>query len=227
MSENYSPPYLPTLSGEIASSNRRARSKSIYLALKRSFDIAISLVLAPFALLVVGILALLVRLDGDAAFYRQPRVGKDGKVFTLWKLRTMVPDAEQRLQNYLKENSAARMEWEKVQKLRDDPRITRLGRYLRKYSLDELPQLLNVLLGQMSLVGPRPMCPEQRSEYPGVAYYEMRPGITGLWQVSERNGCSFAERALYDTRYAGMMSFATDLRILFLTPMVVFRGTGL
>jgi exopolysaccharide production protein ExoY len=227
MSENYSPPYLPTLSDEIASSNRRARSKSIYLALKRSFDIAISLVLAPFALLVVGILALLVRLDGDAAFYRQPRVGKDGKVFTLWKLRTMVPDAEQRLQNYLKENTAARIEWEKVQKLRDDPRITRLGRYLRKYSLDELPQLLNVLLGQMSLVGPRPMCPEQRSEYPGVAYYEMRPGITGLWQVSERNGCSFAERALYDTRYAGMMSFATDLRILFLTPMVVFRGTGL
>ncbi|MEQ1955519.1 sugar transferase [Mesorhizobium sp. CN2-181] len=227
MSENYSHPYLPTLSDDLASSNRRVGSRSIYLALKFGFDIAIALVLAPFVLLIVGILALLVRLDGGAAFYRQPRVGKNGKVFTLWKLRTMVPDAERHLQTYLRENTAARLEWEKVQKLRDDPRITRLGRYLRKYSLDELPQLLNVLLGHMSLVGPRPMCPEQRSEYPGVAYYAMRPGITGLWQVSERNSCSFAERALYDTRYAGIMSFTTDLRILLLTPMVVFRGTGL
>ena len=91
---------------------------------------------------------------------------------------------------------------------------------------DELPQLLNVFVGDMSLVGPRPMCPDQRQQYPGTAYFMMRPGITGLWQVSERNACSFAERAIYDGRYAGAMSFRTDLWILALTPLVVLRGTG-
>jgi len=190
------------------------------------FDFVVALALLPFAALLVGILAFLVRLDGGPAFYRQARVGKDGRNFTLWKLRTMVPEAEKRLQEYLRENMAARIEWDRTQKLREDPRITAVGKYLRKYSLDELPQLLNVLLGHMSLVGPRPMCPDQRSEYPGVAYYDMRPGITGLWQVSERNSCSFAERAMYDTRYAGIMSFGTDLRILVMTAMVVLRGTG-
>ena len=191
-----------------------------------AFDFVAALALLPVAALLIGILAFLVRLDGGPAFYRQARVGKDGRNFTLWKLRTMVPEAEKRLQEYLRENMAARIEWDRTQKLRDDPRITAVGKYLRKYSLDELPQLLNVLLGHMSLVGPRPMCPDQRSEYPGVAYYDMRPGITGLWQVSERNSCSFAERAMYDTRYAGIMSFGTDLRILVMTAMVVLRGTG-
>jgi lipopolysaccharide/colanic/teichoic acid biosynthesis glycosyltransferase len=225
--ENYSRSYPDSLSVELASSDRIRRSRSAYLVAKFSFDFLVALALAPIAALLIGVLAVLVRLDGGPAFYRQPRLGKDGRTFTLWKLRTMVPDADLRLREYLKENMAARIEWDRTQKLREDPRITAIGKYLRKYSLDELPQLLNVLLGHMSLVGPRPMCPEQRWDYPGIAYYEMRPGITGLWQVSERNGCSFAERAMYDTRYAGMMSFGTDLRILLMTPLVVFRGTGL
>ncbi|MCA1406690.1 sugar transferase [Ensifer sp. IC3342] len=197
-----------------------------YLTTKRAFDIVFTLMVAPFALAIVGILVLLIRLDGEKAFFRQPRLGKDGRVFHLWKLRTMVPDAEQRLQEYLDANPLARLEWDRTQKLQNDPRVTTLGKYLRKYSIDELPQLLNVLLGDMSLVGPRPMLPEQRSHYPGTAYFTLRPGITGLWQISERNMSSFAQRAIYDTRYAGIISFGTDLSILSRTIFVVLRGTG-
>jgi lipopolysaccharide/colanic/teichoic acid biosynthesis glycosyltransferase len=227
MLDEYSRTYHHHLSDNTLSSERGVRSKPVYLAVKRGFDILATLVAAPLVIAIIGILALLVRMDGGNAFYRQPRLGKDGKIFSIWKLRTMVPDAEQRLQEYLMQNAAARVEWERVQKLKNDPRITALGHYLRKYSADELPQLLNVFLGQMSLVGPRPMCPEQRPQYPGSAYFDMRPGITGLWQVSERNSCSFAERAMYDARYAGIMSFSTDMRILLLTPLAVLRGTGL
>ncbi|HWK68782.1 MAG TPA: sugar transferase [Rhizobiaceae bacterium] len=227
MLDDYSRAYHHHLSDDALSSESGVRSKPAYLAVKRAIDILVTLAAAPFVIAIVGVLALLVRMDGGSAFYRQPRLGKDGKVFSIWKLRTMVPDADQRLQEYLMENAAARVEWDRAQKLKNDPRITALGHYLRKYSADELPQLLNVFLGQMSLVGPRPMCPEQRPQYPGNAYFDMRPGLTGLWQVSERNGCSFAERAMYDTRYAGSMSFATDMRILLLTPLTVLRGTGL
>lgn len=227
MLDDYSRTYDHHLSDEPLSSGRRGRATTGYLAVKRGVDILAPLLAAPIVIAIVGILALLVRLDGGSAFYRQPRLGKGGKVFHIWKLRTMVPDAERRLQEYLLENAAARMEWERVQKLKNDPRITSLGHYLRKYSADELPQLLNVFLGQMSLVGPRPMCPDQRPQYPGNAYFDLRPGLTGLWQISERNGCSFAERAMYDTRYASALSFMTDLRILLMTPLAVLRGTGL
>lgn len=227
MLDEYSRIYHHHLSDDEFSSERGVRSKPVYLAMKRGFDILATLAAAPFVIAIVGALALLVRMDGGSAFYRQPRLGKNGKVFSIWKLRTMVPDAELRLQEYLMQNAAARVEWDRVQKLKNDPRITTLGYYLRKYSADELPQLLNVFLGQMSLVGPRPMCPEQRPQYPGSAYFDMRPGITGLWQISERNSCSFAERAMYDARYAGIMSFSTDMRILLLTPLTVLRGTGL
>ena len=134
----------------------------------------------------------------------------------------MQVDAEARLQRFLEENADARLEWEQKQKLRHDPRITPLGRLIRKYSLDELPQFLNVLRGEMSLVGPRPMLMDQRRQYPGTAYFAMRPGLTGSWQVGDRNECSFAERARHDNRYAASMSFTTDLRILMLTPLAHF-----
>lgn len=207
--------------------NRPTKSRSLYFAAKRFFDVAVTLLAAPLALMVVGIFALLIWLNGGGAFFCQPRVGKGGKIFNLWKLRTMAPDADKRLQEYLDSNPSAKLEWELKQKLEKDPRITWLGRYLRKYSIDELPQLLNVFAGDMSLVGPRPMLPEQRQHYPGTAYFTMRPGLTGLWQISERNGCTFVERALHDTRYSSMMSFSADLWILFRTPMVVLKGTGL
>jgi exopolysaccharide production protein ExoY len=219
--------YPRDLAAEVEPNNDVTRPWSIYPVAKRGFDLLVTLTLAPFALLIVGILALLIRADGASAFFCQQRVGKHGKIFTFWKLRTMVPNADQRLEAYLSENPAARIEWDSAQKLRTDPRVTRLGGYLRKYSVDELPQLFNVLIGDMSLVGPRPMMPEQQQYYPGTAYFDMRPGLTGLWQIGERNGCSFAERAKHDTRYARSMSFATDMRILLMTPAVVFRGTGL
>lgn len=206
---------------------RLIRSGYIQLGVKRSLDIAATLLLAPPALATIGALALMIRLSGGKAFYGQPRLGKDGKVFTLLKLRSMVPDAERKLEEHLCANPEAREEWDRTQKLKHDPRITWLGRYLRKYSLDELPQLWNVLLGDMSLVGPRPMFPAQRPYYPGTAYFDMRPGITGLWQISERNGCSFAERALHDTNYARLISFRADMWILAMTAVVVVRGTGL
>ncbi|MDI7860743.1 sugar transferase [Rhizobiaceae bacterium n13] len=198
-----------------------------YEPLKRVIDLLGIALLAPLALTIIAILALLIRRDGGSAFYCQPRLGKDGKIFNLWKLRTMVPDADRKLQDYLDTNPAARIEWDTTQKLKDDPRITSIGKYLRKYSLDELPQLLNVGLGQMSLVGPRPMMPNQRAYYPGTAYFDMRPGLTGLWQISERNESTFAERALYDNRYAAIMSLGTDLWVLSKTLTVVLRGTGL
>ena len=138
----------------------------------------------------------------------------------------MVVDADARLAAHLAADPALRAEWDETQKLKRDPRITAVGRLLRKTSLDELPQLWNVLKGDMSLVGPRPMMPEQRALYPGRAYYQMRPGLTGPWQVSDRNAVSFAGRAEFDADYARRMSLATDLCILFLTVWVVLRGTG-
>lgn len=204
-----------------------AVSRPIYATtVKRGFDILVTLMLAPFALAIVGALALFVRLDGESVFYCQPRLGKDGRAFKLWKLRTMVPNADERLEAYLASNPDARKEWDSTQKLRDDPRITAIGKYLRKYSFDELPQLWNVFVGDMSLVGLRPMMPDQRQYYTGTAYFTMRPGMTGLWQISDRNGCTFAERAIHDNRYAGMMSFSMDLWILSRTPAVVLQGTG-
>ena len=193
---------------------------------KRWFDTLLIVLAAPFVLPVILLLGLMVRRDGGPAFYVQDRIGLDGQVFRLWKLRSMVIDADQRLAADLAADPALRAEWDETQKLKRDPRITAVGRLLRKTSLDELPQLWNVLKGDMSLVGPRPMMPEQRALYPGRAYYQMRPGLTGPWQVSDRNEVSFAGRAEFDADYAGRMSLATDLGILFLTVWVVLRGTG-
>lgn len=194
--------------------------------IKRFLDIAFVVLALPIIVPVILILAVGVARDGGNPFYGQQRVGRNGKIFTMWKLRSMVPDACAQLESYLSENPAAREEWDKTQKLKNDPRITAFGRMLRKTSLDELPQLLNVLTGDMSLVGPRPMLPDQQKLYPGTAYYTMRPGITGLWQVSDRNESSFASRADFDADYSKALSLKTDFTILFATAGVVFRGTG-
>jgi len=196
------------------------------LGLKRVFDFLCVIASAPFVVPLIGILALLVARDGGPAFYRQDRVGQNGRIYKIWKLRTMVVDADTKLQHYLSENPEAAAEWTLTQKLKRDPRITKIGAFLRKCSIDELPQLWNVLIGDMSLVGPRPMLPEQQTMYVGLAYYSQRPGITGSWQVSERNECTFADRARFDTAYIADMSFANDLKLLLATVRVVVRGTG-
>ena len=193
---------------------------------KRTIDILLIALTLPFVLPVLAIMAGFVMLDGHSPFYRQERVGRGGRHFSLLKIRTMVPNAKEKLEEYLASDPAARAEWDETQKLKSDPRITFAGRILRKTSLDELPQLWNVLKGDMSLIGPRPMMPEQRALYPGQAYYELRPGITGSWQVSDRNEGSFAGRAKFDLDYYNSLSFVKDLSILLRTVAVVVRGTG-
>ena len=193
---------------------------------KRLLDLLAVLAFLPPVILVILLLAVVVALDGGRPFYSQLRVGRGGRIYRMWKLRSMVPDAEARLRAYLDADPAALAEWSATQKLKRDPRVTRFGRLLRKSSLDELPQLLNVLKGDMSLVGPRPMMPSQQVLYPGSAYYELRPGITGLWQVSERNGTTFADRARFDAEYDRTLSFRNDLRLLLATVRVVLRATG-
>lgn len=196
------------------------------MGFKRLFDIAAILVSLPIILPVIAILALMVARDGGKPFYKQERVGLNGRIYTIWKMRSMVENADQLLAAYLETDPAAAEEWHTTQKLKNDPRITRVGRILRKCSLDELPQLWNVFIGDMSLVGPRPMMPEQQDLYPGLAYYTARPGITGIWQVSQRNETTFADRARFDTDYVANLSFVNDLRLLAATVRVVFRGTG-
>lgn len=206
---------------------RSVHRSGIYRSgVKRALDIVLVLLGAPFVAPLVFVLAVFVALDGGKPFYRQDRVGQGGRIYRMWKLRSMEVDADERLSAYLRANPDARAEWDHTQKLRQDPRITRLGRLLRRTSLDELPQLWNVIRGDMSLVGPRPMMPSQRTLYPGDAYYALRPGVTGLWQVSARNECGFAARASFDTEYDRTLSFRTDARILAATVRAVLRGTG-
>ena len=203
------------------------RTEGIYARRgKRALDLALLALGGPVALALVALLALLARLDGGPAFYSQTRVGRGGRRFACRKIRTMTPDADARLAALLAADPAAAVEWERRQKLSRDPRVTRLGRVLRATSLDELPQLWNVLTGEMSLVGPRPMTPEQEPMYPGAAYYRLRPGLTGPWQVSDRHASEFAGRAAHDARYAREVSLWTDLKLLARTVGVVLRGTG-
>jgi lipopolysaccharide/colanic/teichoic acid biosynthesis glycosyltransferase len=193
---------------------------------KRLIDVMVVLLSTPFVVPLVVLLAILVAASGGRPFYTQPRIGRNGKIYKIWKLRSMLPDADARLEEYLASNAAAREEWDRLQKLKVDPRITSFGRFLRKSSLDELPQLWNVLIGEMSLVGPRPMMCNQKSLYHGQAYYLLQPGITGYWQVSDRNESSFSDRAEFDTRYATDVSLRIDTSILLATFRVVLRGTG-
>ncbi|CUH80881.1 UDP-glucose:undecaprenyl-phosphate glucose-1-phosphate transferase [Tritonibacter multivorans] len=208
-----------------------AYGDSWYLTVgKRLFDVLFALMLAPILLPIVFMLWLGVRLDGGPGFFRQPRVGQNGRVFMCWKLRTMCVDAEQELERLCREDPEIAEEWRVHQKLDKDPRITRLGGFLRATSLDELPQYLNVLLGDMSFVGPRPFLPAQADIYDSVpgsdAYYKLRPGITGLWQVLGRSETTFVSRVRYDAEYMRQLSFASDLQLIWKTVGVVLNKTG-
>ena len=204
------------------------KAKGLYRAgFKRIVDVALVLLALPFVAPFLGLIALAISSDGHSPIFRQERVGRDCRRFSILKFRTMVPDAEVMLETHLSENPEARREWNSMQKLAHDPRCTRIGRALRRTSLDELPQIFNVLIGDMSLIGPRPMLPCQQALYPGRSYYNLRPGMTGLWQVSKRNETEFADRAYYDDAYDVSLSAMQDLRILAKTVGVVVRGTGL
>lgn len=220
-------PESTAVDGIAASIQSRARGGYLRFG-KRILDILLVALAAPFLLPVIGLLALLVMRDGAAPFFGHKRIGKDGREFRCWKIRSMVPNAEEKLKTWLGENPAARAEWEQNFKLENDPRITPLGHILRKTSLDELPQLWNILKGEMSWVGPRPVTAKELVFYgPAVAHYKaMPPGLTGLWQVSGRNDISYAERVGLDVRYYRDCSFLLDTGIILRTAKAVVMRTG-
>lgn len=197
-------------------------------AAKRGFDCAIAalllIVLLPFLAIVVALIA----MAGGPVFFGHSRVGRDGAIFPCLKFRTMFPDAEARLQELLANNSARATEWAAHRKLDHDPRITPIGRFLRATSLDELPQLINVLRGEMSIVGPRPVTDDELLRY-GVcarAYKSVRPGITGPWQVSGRNDIGYRERVRLDEAYAREWRIGSDLLLVLRTPYAVLSQRG-
>ena len=197
--------------------------------IKRSFDIVGSLaglaLLSPLFLMV----ALLVKLsDNGPIFYGHKRIGRGGRIFSCLKFRTMVPDGERVLAAYLATNPEANAEWIATRKLKNDPRVTRVGQVLRKLSLDELPQILNILQGDMSLVGPRPVVRDELEIYGSAAVYYLksRPGLTGLWQVSGRNDVSYDTRVAYDRHYVENWSLFQDIRIIFKTVPAVWMSRG-
>jgi Undecaprenyl-phosphate galactose phosphotransferase WbaP len=197
--------------------------------LKRAMDLILcTIFFLPFIAL-IGILALFIILDSRGpVFYSQERIGRDGRRFRAWKFRSMMGNADAVLKTYLDNNPTLRDEWERDHKLRNDPRITRIGRILRVTSLDELPQIFNVLIGDMSLVGPRPIVAAETQKYGDTLdlYTRVRPGLSGLWQVSGRNNTTYAERVAMDSYYVRNWSVWLDLTILAATVRVVLRREG-
>jgi len=195
---------------------------------KRIFDTVVALLLLVLLSPVMLIIAAMVRQDGGPVLFAHPRIGKLGRTFNCYKFRSMVVDAEQQLEHLLQQNPDLLFQWENERKLRQDPRVSRLGRFLRESSLDELPQLINVIKGQMSLVGPRPVVREELSRYAeDVGYYLMvRPGMTGLWQVSGRSDLDYDSRVYLDTWYVKNWSLWYDQIILFKTVVVVLKRVG-
>jgi exopolysaccharide production protein ExoY len=195
---------------------------------KRILDVSLILLALPLLAPLIALLALLARLDGGPGFYGHKRIGQRGGVFRCWKIRTMVPDADQALQDYLNGDPVAALEWARNFKLKQDPRVTRLGRILRKTSLDELPQIWNVLCADMSLVGPRPITAGELAFYgtDQKAYLAQRPGVTGLWQVHGRvDGC-YDRRVRFDRRYMREMGLVTDITLIARTAICVLARTG-
>ncbi|MGP8246987.1 MAG: undecaprenyl-phosphate galactose phosphotransferase WbaP [Bryobacteraceae bacterium] len=196
---------------------------------KRTLDVLLSSLLLVAMAPVLAAIAAAIKLESRGpALYRQSRVGLGSGSFLVWKFRSMRPDADQALSRYLKENPQLREEWERDHKLKNDPRITRVGRFLRKTSLDELPQLFNVLRGEMSLVGPRPIVSGEIHKYGRsfTLYRQVIPGLTGLWQVSGRNLTSYQERVELDNYYVRNWSPWLDLYLLARTVKVVLTGYG-
>ncbi len=206
-----------------------AEKRSLSQSSKRIFDIVVAtsalVLLSPlFLMLTIAVLI----LEGRPVIFRHRRLTIEAKVFYCLKFRSMIRDAEEKLQNHLSENPEAASEWGENQKLRRDPRITPFGAFLRASSLDELPQLINIIRGEMSLVGPRPIVAEELSRYGDHArtFLSVRPGLTGSWQVNGRSNCPYHERIQLDLEYIDNWSFANDLNIVARTLMVVMSRRG-
>lgn len=193
---------------------------------KRVFDVVLSIVLLPIILPIMAVIALGMAHKGRVIFV-QERVGRGGKLFKMYKFRSMHPNAEEYLEALCKSNPKIAHDWALKQRLDPDPRVTRIGRILRRSKLDELPQIINVLRGDMSFVGPRPFTPPQQAAYDACKnsdkYYEMRPGISGMWQIDHRRDQRFVARAVYDAEYASKITLGLDLLILLRTILTPFK----
>ena len=210
--------------------HKKSKHSAWEKTLKRTFDIVFAVLFLLLHSWLYLILWLCVRYTtGSPVIYRHRRIGQGGKEFDCLKFRSMVENSAEVLQKHLAENPALRTEWERDFKLRKDPRITKFGYFIRKTSLDELPQFWNVLRGEMSLVGPRPVVIEELHEYYGGAqaiYMSVRPGITGPWQVGGRSDLGYDERVKLDTEYAKNWTVLNDISILAKTVVVVVVGRG-
>jgi Undecaprenyl-phosphate galactose phosphotransferase WbaP len=198
-------------------------------SLARVLDISFILFAAPYILVVFLVIMILIVLDSEGPiFYRQSRIGRYGRKFYVYKFRTMVQNADQVLHMYLENSPELRAEWLATHKLKNDPRVTRVGTILRKLSLDELPQLWNILNGEMSLIGPRPIVEQEIEKYGKCfdLYVQVRPGLTGLWQVSGRSDTSYERRVELDEYYILNRSLKLDLQIILKTIGVVLGGKG-
>ena len=211
----------------------RSMADNVALAIprvaKRTIDLALTSMVAAAAAPVMLVLAVAIKLTSRGPiFYCQKRIGQHGQHFFAWKMRTMVVDADKVLQNYLDKHPELQAEWERDHKLKNDPRVTLVGRFLRKTSLDELPQIWNVFKGEMSLVGPRPIVDDEIEKYGDTfnRYKRVLPGITGLWQVSGRNNTTYQERVNYDEYYVQNWSLRFDMYILMRTVRTVLLREG-
>ena len=213
----------------LESKEKSALSKVCYQFTKRSFDIVCSLlgclVLLPIALVVK--IMYMISGDFNSIFYTQKRIGKDGKEFKFYKFRTMVPNADKVLKKLLKQKKYKK-QWESHHKIDNDPRITKIGKILRKTSLDELPQLINVLKSDMSLIGPRPLVPGELDEHKGnhKIYESVKPGITGWWASHGRSALTYQERLKLEYYYVQNQSLMLDIKCVFATVMAVLKKTG-
>lgn len=198
--------------------------------IKRTFDLILSVILFPFLLVIICIIAIFIKLDSKGpVFYKQMRIGRYGKQIGVYKFRSMYTDSKERLEEILATDEEARKEWNSSFKLKNDPRVTKLGKFLRKTSLDELPQIFNVIIGNMSFVGPRPVIKTEIVNYYknyATYYFMVRPGITGLWQIGGRSDTDYDTRIKKDTWYVLNWSLWLDIVILFKTPLVVLKRKG-
>lgn len=205
--------------------------KNNYFLFKRIFDVVFSIFAIVIFMPILILIFLLIHIfsPGAPAIFKQERVGKNGNIFFMYKFRTMVPNAEEILEKWLKENQDIKKEYEEFSKIKDDPRIIPIiGNFLRKSSLDELPQFFNTLIGDMSTVGPRPVTKREIEKYKQFKelVVSIKPGITGLWQVSGRNELNFNERVYLDIKYIKEQSFTLDIKIIFKTIIVIFFKEG-
>ena len=204
--------------------------KYLYFGVKRLFDILIALIGCLFLLPIILIVKIsyLLHKDFDSIFFRQKRIGKNGKEFNLYKFRSMVPNADEVLKELLKNDEAARKEYKINKKLKNDPRVTSVGKILRVTSLDELPQFINIFKGEMSLIGNRPYLPRENEDM-GLYYNDIiktKPGLSGLWQVMGRSNTTFEERLKLEQYYSNNFGFRIDIKIFFKTFGVVIKHKG-